>query len=270
MFIVVFTVIGSHQELENFNTMRELQNKAEISDIERKNFEMGEKVYVVFGGFKSAEIFKKLNGGLYEVKIIRDCPVPYSKETKEETIFINHGWWEIFKLSDENCDIKIADHLNLTYRQTDISELINTYYIKFGIEMSPSYQRDYVWDSLDEHKLIDSIFKRVDIGKFALIRRDFGEELLYEMLDGKQRLNTLYRYYTDQFEYLGYCFSKLPFKYKYVFLNTAIVVGVSEKQLSEKQKLEYFLRLNCTGKPQDLNHIKNIEDKLKLLCIEKQ
>jgi len=64
----------------------------------------------------------------------------------------------------------------------------------------------------DEQKLIESVFNRVDIGKFVFIHLGYHSDIMYEILDGKQRLTALYRFYTDQFTYNGYYYSEFYFR----------------------------------------------------------
>lgn len=69
------------------------------------------------------------------------------------------------------------------------------------------------WNQKDKELLLDSIFKNIDIGKFVLIHISDEEwhkrGLGYEILDGKQRLNTLIEFYENRIAYNGKCFNDL-------------------------------------------------------------
>lgn len=73
--------------------------------------------------------------------------------------------------------------------------------------MDPDYQRDYVWADKDKEYLLDSIFSKLDIGKFVLVEQDskvwFETHNMYEILDGKQRLSTLVAFYENRIPYHG-------------------------------------------------------------------
>lgn len=227
---------------------------------ERKIFTVGESVFVGHGGFISGYVTEIVDEGIYEVEITYETNKAYSSERH---ILIRRrvlGWYDVFKLANENCDIELGTDLRLNFMQQSVGSLISSYTINFGVDFNPSYQRDLVWDLENEQKLIESIFNRVDIGKFVFIHLGYASEIMYEILDGKQRLTALYRYYTDQFTYKGYYFSDLPWRLQCVFEETAVSVAVNQKDsLSEKDILNYFLKLNTSGKPMDVKHLENIE-----------
>lgn len=233
---------------------------------DRKKFTVYEAVYVHNGGFISASIVDVIEDDIYEVRITYETTKPYSSEKVIETRLRIMGWYNIFKSVNENCDIELGEDLRLNFMQQQVSSLIESYIISFGVDFNPSYQRDLVWELKDEQKLIESVFNRVDIGKFVFIHLGYGSDLMYEVLDGKQRLTALYRYFTDQFTYKGYYYSELPWRLKYTFEDTAIAVACTHKEnLDEKSILNYFLKLNTSGKPMDVNHLNKIEKRFKEL-----
>lgn len=232
----------------------------------RKKFIIDEKIYVQNGGIISAKILDIIDVDIYEVEIVYKTTKPYSSEEIILTRKRILGWYDIFKLENRECSIELGEDLRLSFMQQQISSLLNSYIISFGVDFNPSYQRDLVWSLKDEQKLIESIFNRVDIGKFVFIQMGYSSKLLYEILDGKQRLTALYRFYTDQFTYKGYYYSELPCKLKYIFQDTSIAVACTRKEnLTEKDILNYFLKLNTSGKPVDKVHLDKIEKQFKEL-----
>lgn len=233
---------------------------------ERKRFIVGEEVYVQNGGFISGKVLSIIKPDIYEVEITYKTTEAYKSE---EVIKVRKrvlGWYDVFKLENKDCNIELGEDLRLSFMQQQVSSLIESYVINFGVEFNPNYQRDLVWDLEDEQKLIESIFNRVDIGKFVFIHLGYSGELMYEVLDGKQRLTALYRFFTDQFTYKGYYYSELPWKLKYVFEDTSVAVAVTKKEnLAEKDILNYFLKLNTSGKPMDTKHLDKIEKRFKQL-----
>lgn len=142
-------------------------------------------------------------------------------------------------------------------------EGILSYYYSFGIDMTPSYQRDFVWTNKDKESLIKSIFNNIEIGKFALIELPYEDNrAAFEILDGKQRLNALIEFNEDRFSYNGVFFSQLSRRDKYHFRDYPISLGMG-KDMSLAQKLNYFLKLNVGGVPQSPEHLAKVEQMLK-------
>jgi hypothetical protein len=146
----------------------------------------------------------------------------------------------------------------LNYSQRDISGLL-TIATKFGVEMDPPYQRDLVWDTEDKVKLIDSIFKHVDIGKFVFRRMPFkADQPSYEIVDGKQRLTAILDFMADKFSYRGKTWSQLS-RLDRTFIGN---YSVSYAQISEsvplKDIMEIFVRLNTGGKVVDPAHLARV------------
>ena len=233
---------------------------------ERKRFVLGENVFVQNGGFISAKVIDVIEEDIYEIEVVFKTTESYKSETITKSRKRVLGWHDVFKLENENCDIKLGEDLRLSFMQQQVSSLIESYVISFGVNFNPDYQRDLVWELEDEQKLIESIFNRVDIGKFVFVHLGYSSKLMYEILDGKQRLTALYRFYTDQFTYKGYYYSELPWNLKYVFTDTSVSVACTRKEnMAEKDILNYFLRLNTSGKPMDTEHLDKIQKRFNKL-----
>ena len=128
--------------------------------------------------------------------------------------------------------------------------------------MEPDYQRGYVWEMCDKEALLDSIFENVDIGKFVLIRLNSEQwsarNVMYEILDGKQRLSTLIEYYENRFPYKGKYFNDLSGLDRYTFMQHTISVGEVDNA-EKKDVYNYFLMLNKTGRPMAKEQIEKVE-----------
>lgn len=136
----------------------------------------------------------------------------------------------------------------------DIVNIFNR--IKSGIyDMQPDFQRDVVWNIEKQQKLIDSIMRGWHIPPIHLVKIE--EKEVYEVLDGKQRLYSIYNFLNDKFpfnaqfipgidnfrELHGKRFSQFPENVKNKFLFTLIrVFQVSDIKMNEATEL--FLRLN--------------------------
>jgi len=156
--------------------------------------------------------------------------------------------------------------LEIHYSQRTIESIIHTSY-NSGIDTEVDYQRGNIWELLDKEKLIDSIFKNIEIGKFALIRIPWKHKgKLYEMIDGKQRLTALIEFFENRFAYNGVKFYELSSRDQSHFENYPLQWGElsnEQNEITNEQKYRYFLRLNTAGKLQDLKHIQYVEELLK-------
>lgn len=105
---------------------------------------------------------------------------------------------------------------------------------------------------------------------FVFIYHDYTAKYLYEILDGKQRMQTLLDFYYGRFSYRGKCWDDLhPIDrnhitdYKIAY-GEARSYGGKTIEPSREQKYNFFLKLNTGGKLQDPKHIKYVESLLKL------
>ncbi|VVB86101.1 Uncharacterised protein [uncultured archaeon] len=128
--------------------------------------------------------------------------------------------------------------------------------IENGIyDLQPDFQRDIVWNQQKQQKLIDSIMRGWHIPPIHLVKIE-GKEV-YEVLDGKQRLFSIYNFLNDKFtfnakfipgmddfkELHGKKFSQFPESVKNKFLFTTIrIFQVTDVRMNEATEL--FLRLN--------------------------
>jgi len=85
------------------------------------------------------------------------------------------------------------------------------------------------------------------------------------IVDGQQRLTTIWRYYTNQFKYNGKYYCELNPRDMFEIENTTVSLRIVEhEQYSEKDILNMFLKLN-RGVPQDEAHLDSIKQKLESL-----
>jgi len=150
--------------------------------------------------------------------------------------------------------LSYREDVHIRYMQQAITSIFSVYYF-FGLDMEPDYQRGNVWSLDDKQKLVDSIFNNVDIGKFVFIKLPFkSNSPSYECLDGKQRVTALIEFYESRFTYKGLKFSEMNYRDQSHFEDYAISVAHAD-EMSQKQKYDYFLKLNTSGKPVDSAHL---------------
>lgn len=80
--------------------------------------------------------------------------------------------------------------------QSTIQNIINLYesYTISGerlLNLSPGFQRESVWTWSDRQKLIDSIVRNYPLPAIFLYRRQVDGEIVYDVIDGKQRLESI-------------------------------------------------------------------------------
>lgn len=228
-------------------------------------FEIGDRC--VYGAFDWSGVLEVCDGGKY----YKLFSIHFHKNTNkgDYTSFKIHYevWFKLGVYREDWDDVPIYeedDDIFFNYQQRDMRSLLYMMCKEYGIDLEPEYQRGLVWSDEQKWSLIDSIMKNIDIGKFTIIRRPWGKNhnkpatpKLYEMLDGKQRLTTLWEYYTGQFKYKGLRYHELHPLDRIHFKNYRISYAECEP-LTDEQKYRYFLKLNTTGVPIEQEHIERV------------
>ena len=135
------------------------------------------------------------------------------------------------------------------------------------------YQRDFVWRLKDKQLLIESLYQQIDCGKILIRKRGFEElrkmqaagetELSFnDIVDGKQRLNTLREFVQGKFKDLhGNKFSDLSAMAQNKTLeNQLFSYAEMPENTSDKAVIHQFLKLNFTGVPQSKEHIEFVKE----------
>lgn len=173
-------------------------------------------------------------------------------------------WLDIFPRTNESSGFIKNDDIDVRYSQRMMDAIFSAKY-SFGIDMEPEYQRGYVWSLEDKQALIDSIYNNVDIGKFTFVRNDCSNETLYEVLDGKQRINAICDFYEGKFKYNGLFFHEIGVRDRDHFENYTVNFGEIDGNVSMLDKLRIFKLINTTGKSMDKEHLKSLDEKIKEL-----
>ena len=125
--------------------------------------------------------------------------------------------------------------------------------------LNPEYQRRKRWDVIQQSKLIESFIINVPIPPIFLYEVEFAN---YEVMDGLQRLTSIYEFYTDKFaltgleewkELNGRRYSQLPKNIKEGidrrYLSSIVLLNetAKDKRIAESLKQMVFGRLNSGG-----------------------
>lgn len=135
------------------------------------------------------------------------------------------------------------------------------------IELTPDFQRNFIWDKTRQCRLIESILLGLPLPSIYLSQYDDGR---LTVVDGLQRLTTIRSFMNDELiltnlEYLTDCngskFSELgailsPLRIRR-FGQTQIMCFVIDYRSPRKLKFDLFRRLNTGGKPLNNQEIRN-------------
>jgi Protein of unknown function DUF262 len=146
------------------------------------------------------------------------------------------------------------------YNLGTLADLIHTK----AIDLSPEYQRRFRWDATRQSKLIESFLMNVPVPPIFLNEDAYGQ---YSVIDGKQRLNTVYEFLRGRLQLKdleifsdinGSNFDNLPSRLQTVIrtrptLRAVIIL----RQSDEDVKFEVFQRLNTGGVRLNPQEIRN-------------
>ena len=199
-------------------------------------------------------------------------------------------WFDIKKLdfADKDADDLFAADLPGQVSSTAMDSLIHKM-SHHGIVCDPRYQRGYVWTLDDQESLIDSIFSRINIGSIVFSRHSGylhdeseamktyinldGDEVQVRerddytsaVIDGQQRLTTIWRFVTNQFAYKGRYWEDLSFHDQGQFHNTILSTrDFNEDDVKYEEVLRMFIKIN-RGVPQDEEHLDKVKQQLEEL-----
>jgi len=214
-----------------------------------------------------------------------------TREQPETTTVTGIWWW--FDVEHRECSNNDSPQMFAAYLPGQLSTSSISSFIHLmghsGLVCDPRYQRGYVWTAVDKECLIDSIFNRISIGSFVFSRHggyhhdnstkittyinlDGDEVQIPEahdytcaVIDGQQRLTTIWKFYTNQFTYKGLYFKDLHFHDQNNFENTLISQRIfDEDSVPYKDVLAMFIKVN-KGVPQDNTHLDKVQKLLEEL-----
>lgn len=187
--------------------------------------------------------------------------VSYTRSERSGDLTDQHGVWAWTEVFHFNIFVpqpmSERNDYNISQMNTDIDSLLSRFY-HAGVTDNQEYQRDYCWTVEQKRTLIDSIMQNVDIGKFTFVKRDYGfQGPLYEIVDGKQRLKAIRDFYEGRFMWRGCTYADLNPTDQHHF-DCFKVVLCDTTELSKKDALRLFLKLNVCGVPQSTEHLEKV------------
>lgn len=147
------------------------------------------------------------------------------------------------------------------------------------IELTPDFQRNFIWDKTRQSKLIESILLGLPLPSIYLSQYEDGR---LTVVDGLQRLSTIKAFLNNDLtltnlEYLTECNNKKFFELETVlsplrlrrFTQTQIMCFVIDYRSPSKLKFDLFRRLNTGGKPLNNQEIRNCLSKPEIQSVLK-
>lgn len=132
------------------------------------------------------------------------------------------------------------------------------------IILNPDFQRnDRIWKEADKSALIESILLKIPIPVFYMSAQENDEWLV---VDGLQRLTTMYDFITDQFslnglkvltQYNGIKFSQFPRSIARRIRETELVVHVIQSGSPKNATTQIFHRINTRGEKLSAQEIRS-------------
>lgn len=109
------------------------------------------------------------------------------------------------------------------------------------LDLSPPYQRNFIWSTEDQQTLIDSINRKIPIPNFFILEKGKGQ---YEMVDGQQRSRTIIAFINQVFkDFQGKSYSEKTHPDFFNFSFPLTVIHDTEGESIEK----FYALVNKTG-----------------------
>ncbi|WP_373002627.1 DUF262 domain-containing protein [Sulfurimonas sp.] len=163
--------------------------------------------------------------------------------------------------SNEPYDISKIDIIN---QPLEIESLYRMYKLKpKELELSPDYQRNFVWKPRQRSKLIESILIRIPLPTFYI---DTRNEDQWIVIDGLQRLTSIFTYIDNEYklinlQYLTHLNGKkwkdLDRKYQRKIEKFSLLCNLVRPNTPSKIASNIFQRINTLGTKLEVQEIRN-------------
>lgn len=268
---ITVNIYANNKEVELDFSRNEHQNQYEYSDgedfiiIKVSKDEFGENQYSRIDNSN----FLVSNTAEIEDRFLEELTKKNELKIESENIGVEYG-------TEEEPDITIPYNPNSIKIQSARFTLREIYEMITGTEdfekmldLSPDFQRNYVWDITRKSRLIESILLQIPLPVIYLSRDLEGK---YQVVDGVQRLSVIEEFFSNNFrlvnlEYLkqeceGKFYSKnkensLHMKFVRQLRTYQIDCNVIEPSTPIDVKFDIFKRLNTGGKTLNNQEIRN-------------
>ena len=189
-----------------------------------------------------------------EITVIANTLIPVEEEYKNSNISEVNRFGQLTVWKGQEIEIVKVD--------TDLSKMYRKY-AEEEIDLNPEYQRELVWTDKQKQDYILAILKqRAKITPVIIEKLTEQGTVLYEILDGKQRLTALFDYIDNKYPLKsGEYFKDLSAKDMNVITQTRVsytrITSYKECDVPLDFKLAYFLEINALGTKITDEHIEN-------------
>jgi hypothetical protein len=181
-------------------------------------------------------------------------------------------------IGEFNIDVKgpISDEGLLRYvenKHNDVFFDFDVYLPSKGINL----QRDLVWTQIQKQELIKSILKKQSIPPFYMVRNKisngpYGHSnvITYKVIDGKQRLTTLFSYIKGEFPiilengenvFIHDLDDETRTLLERFHIDMFVYFEYPDNKLTDDELIMWFERINFAGTAQDIEHLNNLKIK---------
>lgn len=222
---------------------------------ERRRLRMGEKVKA--GSLTDCEVVAVYEEG--QAVAVQSTLV--RSQTSVRKVDVWH-WTHVERLEPPSPSSFSSPRIRhaLSFSPADVDSVLSRV-VKWNVDDNPRYQRGYVWSLADKRRLIASALARRELGKVVFVRREYP--LRPQILDGKQRLNTLLEFKAGQFDFQGFYWDQLSFTDRTAIDEAPMLIAdIHEEHVDEVFVLQTFLDLNAAGVPQSEEHLAAVQAQL--------
>lgn len=145
--------------------------------------------------------------------------------------------------------------LNNAFTTRNISSLLHM--VTRGLDDQPDFQRGYVWTAEDDQAYLDAVMAGRDLGRFITVSRPYPHNDW--LLDGKQRLNCLMRFFRSEIAWRGVFWDQLSARDRGAIEDRAVhLAQLDEVRFTRADLLRIFLEVNTGGVPQSESHLAHV------------
>lgn len=222
-----------------------------------RQLEIGDKV--IIGALEDCKVEGLFDEGRFVVVSSRSRPsrnAPPSESTLPAREFMCTAWTEVLKKRDDWASPLARDPVMFGgYSNSEVRSLL--FMCGKGLNYNAEYQRGYAWTEEDQQRYLASVFEGRELGRFIFVRKKYPH--IDEVLDGKQRLNCLWQFYTSRIAYQGVYWHELHpadrMKFGARSVQWATLPG---ERYTRADLLRIFLEVNATGVPQTEEHLEKV------------
>lgn len=162
--------------------------------------------------------------------------------------------------SDEPYDVSKIDIIN---KQFEVASLYRKYKLENELDLSPDYQRNFVWTSKQKSRLIESILIGIPLPTFYI---DARNEDKWIIIDGVQRITSILTFMDNRFklnnmQYLKYLngkkFETLDRKYRRRIEDFQLLCNIVRPNTPSKIAFNIFQRINTLGTHLEVQEMRN-------------